>query len=123
MIEITKNEAIDKVVSEKYVCIIWVKGDCPSCKHFETLIDNIVLDKDATAWNFYKVDVEKIGGSLYFEPSIYPTNYVFSEGVRKVVAIGVAMSGDVTSTLSAIESNTFKTDEEIEQEQLDALDK
>ena len=53
---------------------------------------------------------------------MFPANFIFKNGVRKVVAIGVSPREEVTKTYNEIREGIFKTDEQIEKEQLDALD-
>jgi len=120
MIEVTPLEAVEKIKSEELVSVSWMTDGCPNCEHFEEVLDSI--SQDLTEWNFYKIDVPYNSKDLIFEPNMFPANFIFKNGVRKVVAIGVSPREEVTKTYNEIREGIFKTDEQIEKEQLDALD-
>ncbi len=121
MIEVTPLEAIEKIKNEECVCIVWTLEGCPNCEHFEPLLEEV--NSDLPHWNFYKIELELYPDKLYFEPHMYPTNFIFYKGERQLVAVGVAPKVDVLQTLNEITEGTFKTDKDIEREQLDALNK
>jgi thiol-disulfide isomerase/thioredoxin len=120
MIEVTKLEAESKVKEGGLVYICWTTDGCPSCEHFEETLDSI--STELPEWKFFKVDVEFGSPDLIFEPGMYPTSFIFKEGLRQSVAVGVTIKKDVIGTLTSIEQGGFKTIEEQEQAQLDALD-
>ena len=120
MIEVTQEEAIEKIKTEKCVVIIWTEEGCPNCEAFEPILEDI--QEELPHWNFYKIDISKIEDTIYFEPELFPTNFLFYKGERKLVAIGVAPKEEVINVLNDIFVGDFKTNKELEQEQLDALD-
>ena len=119
MIEVTKKEAKSHVKDKDLVIITWMTEGCPNCKLFEETLDEI--HKEQPEWNFYKIEVPFPAVGLIIEPSMYPATFVFKEGERKVVAIGVSPKEEVMETMEAIKNETFKTDEELEMEQLNAF--
>ena len=120
MIKVTQEEAILKIKEEDYVSICWTTSGCPNCAYFEEVLDEVNID--LPNWKMYKVEIPFLSEDLIFEPSMYPTNFVFDKGVRKVVAVGVAGKAEVLETFKNIESGTFKTDDQLTQEMLDDLD-
>jgi thiol-disulfide isomerase/thioredoxin len=120
MIKVTKEEAVLKIKEDEYVSVCWVTDGCPNCEYFEEILEE--LQEDLPNWKMYKVEVPFLSEDLVFEPSMYPTNFIFEKGVRKVVAVGVGIKEEVLTTFKNIEAGNFKTDEEIVQEQLDHLE-
>ena len=120
MIKVTKEEAVQKVKEDDYVSICWMTDGCPNCEYFEEIMDGLAIE--IPNWKMYKVEVPFLAEDLLFEPSMYPTNFIFAKGVRKVVAVGVAAQDEVLDTFKNIEAGNFKTDEELTQEMLDAVD-
>lgn len=124
MIDVTADIAIEKIKKIPLVSVTWVLKNCPTCNQIEETLQN--LHHKIPEWDFYIVRLENhkesLGGHLYFEPSQYPVNFLFKDGIRKAAAIGTAPEDEILKTLKSIEDGTFKTDEELEQEQLDTLE-
>ena len=120
MIEITQEEAVEKVNTEECLGILWSDEGCPNCELFEPRLDSV--QKELPHWKFYKINISNITDNLYFEPHMYPTTFIFYKGERKLIASGIATEEDITSSLNDIFVGSWKTDKELEQEQLDALD-
>ena len=121
MLELTIPNVEDKITSEEYVAVTWMSKDCPVCEHFEDVIDS--TGKELRNWNTYKIEMPHGGGLSWYEPHIAPTTYVFKKGVRQIVAPGETTREDFIDTLSKIEKGVWKTQFEVELEQLEALEK
>jgi len=120
MIEVTKEEAKKLIKEQNLVSISWMTDGCPNCVHFEELLDQASIELEG--WNLYKIEIPFDSKDLIFEPSMFPTNFIFNKGIRTVVAVGICPLEEVLKTYREIQEGTFKTDEMLEQEQLDALD-
>jgi len=121
MIKVTKEEALGKITEKEYVSVVWSTEGCPNCEYFEEILEGV--EAQLPNWSIYKVEVPFLSQDLMFEPSMYPTNFIFDKGVRKVVAVGLATADEVLETFRNIESGNFKTDEEVMEELMNALDK
>jgi thioredoxin-like negative regulator of GroEL len=125
MIEVSKQEAIERVNSEPLVFIMWSISNCPVCEQLDAVIKE--LEEDGSEWNFYKVTIEsrlkELGRTTsYFEPDLLPNNFMFKNGKRILVATGAIPKKDIAKILHDINTEGYKTNEELVQEELDALD-
>ncbi len=120
MITVTKEEARRLVLEGGNVLVTWTTEGCPNCVYFKELMEE--LEKELESWTMLEVAVPFPAEDLVFEPSMYPTNFIFKDGVRKAVAIGIAPKEGVMDTLVRVGDGTFKSAEELEMEQLNALD-
>jgi thioredoxin-like negative regulator of GroEL len=125
MIEVSQSEAIEKINSEPLVLVSWSIGNCPVCEQLHSVIQEI--EDEGSDWSFYKIStesrLEEIGRSTgYFEPDLLPNNFMFKNGKRVLVAAGSLPKEDIVKVLNEIDTEGYKTNEEIVQEELDALD-
>lgn len=118
--KLNKKEAKDRALKGDNVCIIWTNPGCPSCKFLLSQLEE--LEDNLKEWEIYIIEVDLNDKNLVFEPALYPTNFVFKKGERKLVAVGAAPKEDMLITFNEIREGTFKTQEELEKEQLDALE-
>lgn len=123
MKEITAIKALELINNFSLVHIIWYSTKCPVCEHFIPQLEE--AEEELTNWRFYKINSEehkKLTKQLTWEPTSFPTSYLFVKGQRTFVAVGAAPIDAIIETHQQIEEGTWKTPENIEQEQLDALD-
>jgi len=117
----TANKAAAMVKRFPLVHVVWHKKDCPVCEHF--IPDLEELSELLPNWRFFKVDADEhkeLTETVLWEPTAFPISYLFVEGQRKFVAIGAAPMEAILDTHNSIENGTWKTPEEVEQEQIDA---
>ena len=104
------------------VVVVWTEKDCPVCEEFMPQISSAI--EEVGGWNLIEINArehrEKHG--TYFEPSMFPAIYLFKNGERILERFGFARKEDMLPALTNAKAEGFKTPEQIEQEQLDALE-
>jgi len=124
MKKLNENEAKTLIKNNKgFVAIFWYSEDCPVCHQF--LNEELPKTQDKMInWSFYKINFDQHvkENGIYFEPPRMPMGYFFKNNSRLFVGDGFAPSNEVIGLMRELESPQFKTDKQIEQEQLDALD-
>lgn len=119
----TANKALALVKRYPYVHVLWHKENCPACSHFVPELE--AAEDQMSDWVFVKVDADehkRITDQMSWEPTSFPISYLFVNGERKFVAIGAAPIEDVITAHQELVEGTWKSPEQLEQEQLDALD-
>jgi hypothetical protein len=106
-----------------YTAFFWYSTECPVCEQFLE-VELPKVESEMNNWTMYKINFDdhvKENGVL-FEPHSMPMGYFFKGSSRLFVGDGFAPSKEVIQLLTELESPGFKTDKEIEQEQLNQLD-
>lgn len=122
MIELSERCAKDFVEHKgDFIAVVWYSHKCPVCEHFMPLLEEV--SQELKDWQFVKVAYESVKSSnLFFQPNNFPSLYAFKKGERVFIAAGAAPKEAVIETLNSIVDGSFKSEAEIEQEQMDALD-
>ena len=116
------NKALKIIEENPLVHVVWHKKSCIACQHFMPILEN--LSSLLPDWTFIKIDAEehaKLVDNLYWEPTAFPISYLFKQGVRVFVAVGSAPTESIVVTHNEISQGTWKSPEQLEKEQLDAL--
>jgi thioredoxin-like negative regulator of GroEL len=122
MLDVTVDQAKSYIASNPFVVVVWTQPYCPVCEEFEPQITGAV--SDVPEWKLLRIDSdqhEKAHG-LYFEPSMFPAIYLFKDGQRILERFGYAKKDDMMPALTQALAKDFKTPEQREKEQLEALD-
>jgi len=123
MKKLNENEAKSLIKNSKgYRAIFWYSDDCPVCTQF--LKEELPKVQSAmTQWMFYKINFDnhvKENG-VYFEPARMPMGYFFKDDSRLFVGDGFAPAAEVIAMMTELESASFKTDKQKEEDQLNLL--
>jgi hypothetical protein len=117
MKNLLNNEDILEFVNDnEKAIVIWHSEDCPVCEQF--------LEEMGKIESSFVIGLvsKQSYKQLLIEPSIQPTSFIFVDGIRKYVPIGFAPKDAIEEILNRMIDGTFKTEEQIEQEQLDKLE-
>jgi hypothetical protein len=106
-----------------FIAIFWYSDDCPVCEQFlNEELPNV--EKVMDNWSLYKINFDKHikENGVFFEAARMPMGYFFKDNSRLFVGDGFAPSNEVMGLMRQLENPNFKTEQEIENEQLAALD-
>jgi len=114
------KEVKDLISVDRYTSIIWYSNDCDVCEYFLDDIKNI--EGDLPNWKIAYICAEEYNQEI-FEPILFPTTFIFKDGQRIFVGPGQVPYKEVLKVHKDIESGQFKSQEDLEKEQLKELTK
>jgi hypothetical protein len=112
MIQDIKINGADSIVASQENVLIIMDAVGKSSESSMRIVDEI--SDSIEDWSFYAIDIleeiaNKPAGSLpvLFEPDIYPTLFIFKDGVRKLVISKEFNKEDLTEVLGEIANDSF----------------
>ena len=111
---------LKEVVDNNELVALVVHSDtCPVCEHFVPVLKEISEELDGFTWEFFDMDTVE---QPILETNSFPSVMVFKNGHRLFVGVGAVPKEQVKEVLEDILSGKFKTQKELEDEQMARLD-
>jgi len=122
MIKVISSEQAQALIKDnRFVSFIWHSDTCPVCEYF--LEDLEGIENDCPEFVHATVNKDDFDGDLMFIPSQFPWTFMFKDGVRVSSPAGQAPKEVILGRYNDIISGQFKSQEELEKEQLKELTK
>jgi thiol-disulfide isomerase/thioredoxin len=113
---------LEAATSEGKVAVLFHSERCPACKHFLPNVEE--WSGDVANFKFFSISREAYlkERKEYFELADFPALAIFIDGKRQDVLLGTAPEQAFKGYFQAHASGQWKSREQLEQEQLEALD-
>jgi len=123
MQELLNIKELDKITENDKIGVFLYDEHCPSCEYFIPLVEE--WEADIEEFKFYKISLQTYSKErkIHFEFEQFPALIIYRNGFRVDSLFGVADEVMFKSYFIEHNNNTWQSRDEIEQEQLDALDK
>jgi hypothetical protein len=121
MIEITTHEqAKELIANNEFVSFIWHSDTCLVCEYF--LEDLKGIEDDCPDFIHATINKSNFKGDLMFVPSQFPWTFIFKNGERVSSPAGQTPRESILNRYNDIITGAFKSQEQLEQEQLELLE-